>query len=54
MRKESVTPAEDRTVVRLNRIVQLDSFYSWPDLELLLELIGGAYAKVDPSRRKKL
>ena len=54
IRKESVSPAEDRTVVRLTRVVQLDSFYAYPDVELLLELIGGAYAKVDPSRRKKL
>ena len=41
-------------MVRLNRVVQPDSYDAWPDLELLLELVGGAYAQVDPSRRKKL
>ena len=54
IRKESVKPAEDRTVVRLGRVVQLNSFYAVADLELLLELLGGAYERVDPSRRKKL
>jgi hypothetical protein len=54
IRKEVVKPAEDRTVVNLNRVVQLGGFYDTPPLELLLELLGGAYAKVDPSRRKKL
>lgn len=54
IRKESVKPTEDRTVVRLNRVVQPNSYYAWPDVELLLELLGGAYAQVDPSRKKKL
>jgi hypothetical protein len=54
VRKESVKPSEDRTVVRLNRVEELSSFYAFPEIELLLELIGAAYAKVDPSRRKKL
>jgi hypothetical protein len=54
IKKETVAAGEDRTVVNLGRVVVLDSFYGTPDLDLLLQLIGAAYAKVDPSRRKKL
>jgi hypothetical protein len=53
-RKESVRAGEDRTVVKLNRIVQLGRMDAAPDIELLLELLAAAYERVDPARRKKL
>jgi len=53
LRKESVTPGDDTTVVKLNRVVVAD-YYSTPEPELLLQLLGDAYDRVDPSRRKKL
>jgi hypothetical protein len=54
VRKESVKAGEDRTVVRLTRVIEPTSFYSFPDPELLLDLLANAYARVDPARRKKL
>jgi hypothetical protein len=54
VKKESVKPREDRTVVRLNRIVPAERPLDPPHIDYLLELIAGAYARVDPSRRKKL
>jgi hypothetical protein len=53
-RKESVREGEDRTVVKLNRVVQLGRMDAAPDIELLLELLAAAYERVDPARRKKL
>ncbi len=52
--KESVKAGEDRTVVRLSRIVDAARLDDAPDLELLLGLLAVAYERVDPSRRKKL
>jgi hypothetical protein len=54
VKKESVNPGEDRTVVKLTRVVEPERFDEPPRLEHLLELIGAAYARVDPRRRKKL
>jgi hypothetical protein len=54
VKKESVKPGESRTVVRLNRIVPADRLDATPHIDYLLELIAAAYARVDPSRRKKI
>jgi hypothetical protein len=54
VKKESVKADEERTVVKLNRVVEATSFYSTPQPELLLDLLANAYARVDPARRKKL
>jgi hypothetical protein len=54
VKKESVKTDEERTVVRLNRVVEATSFYSTPQPELLLELLANAYSRIDPARRKKL
>lgn len=54
IKKESVKPGEDRTVVRLTRVVPADGLDAAPHIDYLLELIAAAYARVDPSRRKKL
>jgi hypothetical protein len=53
VRKESIETSADRTVVRLSRVVQRPLDHP-PEVELLLELLAGAYERVDPSRRKKL
>jgi hypothetical protein len=52
--KESVRTAEKRTVVRLQRVIPAASLDEVPDPDTLLELLAAAYARVDPSRRKKL
>jgi hypothetical protein len=54
VRKEAVQPGEDRTVVKLTRVIEPPSYWAFPEPEQLLELLGSAYARVDPSRRKKL
>jgi hypothetical protein len=54
LKKESVKPQEDRTLVRMNRVVPADRLDAPPHIDYLLELIAAAYARVDPSRRKKL
>lgn len=53
-KKESVKPSDSRTVVRLHRVLAPDRADAPPHIDTLLELIAGAYARVDPSRRKKL
>jgi hypothetical protein len=54
MRKESVKPDENRTVVRLSRVVQPARVDGIPEPEHLVELLAAAYSRVDPARRKKL
>jgi hypothetical protein len=54
IRKESVKAGEDRTVVRLSKVVELARTDGVPQPEHLLELVAEAYQRVDPSRRKKL
>jgi hypothetical protein len=54
VRKESVKADEERTVVRLTRLIEPTNFYSFPEPELLLDLLANAYARIDPTRRKKL
>jgi hypothetical protein len=48
--KASVTTGENRTVVKLSGVVVETA----PVVGMLLELIAGAYERVEPSRRKKL
>ena len=52
--KASVKSGEKRTVVRMRRVLAAGSADAVPDPDVLLELLGAAYARVDPSRRKKL
>jgi hypothetical protein len=54
LKKQSVKTDEDETVVHLSRVVELARMDGIPDPELLLELIGEAYDRVNPARRKKL
>lgn len=54
LKKQSVTTGEDRTVVQLSRVVEPARMDGIPEPELLLALIGEAYERVNPSRRKKL
>jgi hypothetical protein len=52
--KESVKAGEHRTVVKLSGVVEQPSLETAPVVGMLLELISGAYERVEPSRRKKL
>jgi hypothetical protein len=52
--KESIKAGENRTVVKLGGVVAQPSLESAPVVGMLLELISGAYERVEPSRRKKL
>jgi hypothetical protein len=52
--KESVKPGESRTVVRLSGMMELPHADAVPPIRMMLELISGAYERVEPSRRKKL
>ena len=54
LKKQSVKADEDETVVHLSRVVEPARMDGIPEPELLLELIGQAYDRVNPSRRKKL
>ncbi len=54
LKKQSVKADEDETVVRLSRVVEPARMDGIPEPELLLELIGQAYDRVNPARRKKL
>jgi hypothetical protein len=54
IKKESVKTGEDRTVVRLSKVVELARMDGVPQPEHLLELVAEAYQRVDPSRKKKL
>jgi hypothetical protein len=54
IRKQSVKAGEDRTVVRLSRVIPTPNVDEVPDVESLLQLVGAAYERVDPLRRKKL
>ena len=54
IRKASVESESDRTVVKLSRTVIPQFADTPPGIEPLLELIGAAYGRVDPTRRKKL
>ncbi len=53
-RKESVRSDEQRTVVRLSRVMAAPGADALPEVDALLELVAGAYERVDPARRKKL
>ena len=52
--KASVKPGENRTVVKLSGTVEQPNVDAVPVVGMLLELIAGAYERVEPSRRKKL
>jgi len=52
--KESIKAGENRTVVKLGGVVAQPSLESAPVVGMLLELISGAYERVEPTRRKKL
>jgi hypothetical protein len=52
--KASVKESENRTVVKLSGVVEQPSLETAPVVGMLLELIAGAYERVEPSRRKKL
>ncbi len=52
--KASVKPGESRTVVKLSGSVEQTHVDAVPVVGMLLELIAGAYERVEPSRRKKL
>jgi hypothetical protein len=54
LKRESVKAAEDRTVVRLTRVVAPARVDGIPEPEQLVALIGEAYDRVNPARRKKL
>jgi hypothetical protein len=53
-RKQSVRSTEDRTVVKLTRVMAAPGAEALPEVDALLELVAGCYERVDPSRRKKL
>jgi hypothetical protein len=52
--KASVKSGESRTVVKLGGVLPQPSLDAVPVVGMLLELIAGAYERVEPSRRKKL
>jgi hypothetical protein len=52
--KQSVRADEDRTVVKLTRVMAAPGAEALPEIDALLELVAGCYERVDPSRRKKL
>jgi hypothetical protein len=54
IRREEVKPEKRGTVVSLNRVLPADRIDATPHLDHVLQLIGAAYDRVDPSRRKKL
>lgn len=52
--KESIKAGESRTTVKLGGVVAQNSLDAVPVVGMLLELIAGAYERVEPTRRKKL
>lgn len=54
VKKASVTPQDDRTVVKLTRALEVNRIDASPAVDQVLELIAAAYERVDPSRSKKL
>jgi hypothetical protein len=52
--KESVKAGENRTVVKLTGTMVQPNPDAVPPIRMLLELISGAYERVEPARRKKL
>jgi hypothetical protein len=54
LKKDRVETGKAETVVQLSRVVEPARMDGIPEPELLLELIGNAYERVNPSRRKKL
>jgi hypothetical protein len=52
--KESVKAGGSRTVVQLSRVVKEPGDDNVANIGWMLELIGEAYSRVDPTRRKKL
>ena len=54
IKKASVDPKDEKTIVSLSRVLYPPEFDSLPTLEMMLDLIGAAYGQVDPARRKKL
>jgi hypothetical protein len=54
VKKASVVPEDDRTVVKLTRALEVRREDASPAVDQVLELIAAAYERVDPSRSKKL
>ena len=54
MPKETVKDGESRTVVKLPAPWSQPNADAVPPIRMLLELISGAYERVEPARRKKL
>jgi hypothetical protein len=54
VKKASVTPQDDRTVVKLTRALDVNRIDASPAVDQVLELIAAAYERVDPARSKKL
>jgi hypothetical protein len=52
--KASVRAGENRTVVKLSGTMVQPDADAVPPIRMLLELISGAYERVEPTRRKKL
>jgi hypothetical protein len=52
--KQSVKAGDSRTVVKLAGTTVQPSADAVPPIRMLLELISGAYERVEPTRRKKL
>ena len=52
--KESVKRGESRTTVKLGGTMVQPNADAVPPIRMLLELISGAYERVEPTRRKKL
>ena len=52
--KESVKRGESRTTVKLSGTMVQPNADAVPPIRMLLELISGAYERVEPTRRKKL
>ena len=52
--KEKLKPGENRTTVKLSGTIERPTARRRPGVEMLLELISGAYERVEPARRKKL
>jgi hypothetical protein len=54
LKRDRVEAGKQETVVQLSRVVEPARMDGIPEPELLLELIGEAYERVNPTRRKKL
>jgi hypothetical protein len=52
--KEAVKDGSNRTVVKLSGTMPQPNADAVPPIRMLLELISGAYERVEPARRKKL